>query len=67
VHADRFGPTVHEALGTAGPGTRLALPPRTYLARYGHVIAVGADHDRVTADLARAERLVELASVPLTS
>jgi biotin carboxylase len=63
VHPDRFGPTVHEALGTAGPGTRLALPPRGYLARYGHVIAVGDDHSQATADLADAEEIVELHSV----
>lgn len=67
VHPDWFGPTIHEALGTAGPGTKLALPPRAYLARYGHVIAVGDDHARVAADLADAERLVELHSTPLTS
>lgn len=67
VHPGRFGPTVHEALGTAGPGTKLALPPRAYLARYGHVIAVGDDRDQVIADLASAERLVELHSTPLTS
>ncbi|MCR6489004.1 ATP-grasp domain-containing protein [Amycolatopsis sp. OK19-0408] len=62
VHPERFGPTVHEALGTAGPGTKLALPPRAYLARYGHVIAVGDDHSQVVADLADAEELVELHS-----
>ncbi|QKV80666.1 ATP-grasp domain-containing protein [Amycolatopsis sp. Hca4] len=62
VHPERFGPTVHEALGTAGPGTKLALPPRAYLARYGHVIAVGDDHTQVVADLADAEELVELHS-----
>jgi biotin carboxylase len=60
VHPERFGPTVHEALGTAAPGTKLALPPRAYLARYGHVIAAGDDHAQVTADLADAEALVEL-------
>ncbi|MFJ7213556.1 ATP-grasp domain-containing protein [Amycolatopsis sp. NPDC098790] len=62
VHPERFGPTAHEALGTAGPGTKLALPPRAYLARYGHVIAVGDDHAQVVADLAAAEELVELQS-----
>ncbi|MEQ0564249.1 ATP-grasp domain-containing protein [Amycolatopsis sp. NEAU-NG30] len=62
VHPERFGPTVHEALGTAGPGTKLALPPRAYLARYGHVITVGDDHAQVVADLAHAGELVELHS-----
>ncbi|MEU7788989.1 ATP-grasp domain-containing protein [Amycolatopsis sp. NPDC049159] len=62
VRPERFGPTIHEALGTAGPGTTLALPPRAYLARYGHVIAVGEDRAQVVADLADAERLVELHS-----
>ncbi|MFI0902993.1 ATP-grasp domain-containing protein [Streptomyces sioyaensis] len=60
VHQDRFGPTIHQAVATAAPGTRLALPPRGYLARYGHVIAVGEDPDQVAADLTAPNRLVEL-------
>ncbi|MEV4947719.1 ATP-grasp domain-containing protein [Streptomyces sp. NPDC053755] len=66
VRTDLFGPTVHTAVATAGPGTRLALPPRAYMNRYGYVIAVGDDHEQVTADVDAAPTLVELRSRPLT-
>lgn len=66
VRTDLFGPTVHSAVATAGPGTRLALPPRAYMNRYGYVIAVGEDHAQVTADVEAAPTLVELRSRPLT-
>jgi biotin carboxylase len=65
VREDRFGPTVYKAVATAGSGTRLALPPRGYMSRYGYVIAVGDDPAQVEADLAEAHRLVELRSRPL--
>ncbi len=65
VHQDRFGPTIHQAIATAAPGTALALPPRGYLARYGHVIAVGDDPAQVAADLADPTRLIELEATPL--
>lgn len=64
VRTDLFGPTVHSAVATAGPGTRLALPPTAYMNRYGYVIAVGDDHDQVTADVEAAPTLVELRSRP---
>ncbi|MFC9294755.1 ATP-grasp domain-containing protein [Streptomyces sp. NPDC057011] len=60
VHQDRFGPTIHETGITAASGDELALPPAAFLTRYAHVIAVGDDLDRVLADLAEPERLVEL-------
>ncbi|MEU5546533.1 ATP-grasp domain-containing protein [Streptomyces sioyaensis] len=66
VHEDRFGPTIHQAVATAASGTRLALPPRGYLARYGHVIAVGEDAEQIAADLTEPTRLVELHAKPLT-
>jgi biotin carboxylase len=66
VHQERFGPTVHQAVATAAPGARLALPPRGYLSRYGHVIAVGADRAQVLTDLARPTDLIELRANPAT-
>ncbi|MFE7525296.1 ATP-grasp domain-containing protein [Kitasatospora sp. NPDC057542] len=60
VHEDRFGPTVRETGVTVAPGGRLAVPPVAFLARYGHVIAVGDDREQVLADLEEPERLVEL-------
>ncbi|WP_369226000.1 ATP-grasp domain-containing protein [Streptomyces sp. R39] len=66
VHEDRFGPTIREAGITARPGTRLALPPDTYLTRYAHVVAVGDDMAQVVADLAEPERLVELRARPVS-
>ncbi|GAA2934653.1 ATP-grasp domain-containing protein [Streptomyces enissocaesilis] len=66
VHTERFGPTVHSAVATAGPGTRLALPPRAYMNRYGYVVAVGEDAGQVAADLAAPQALVELRCRPLT-
>ncbi|MCM2580228.1 ATP-grasp domain-containing protein [Streptomyces meridianus] len=66
VRTDRFGPTVHKAVATANPGTRLALPPRAYMSRYGYVIAVGEDPDQVAADIADAHSLIELRSRPLS-
>ena len=65
VHADRLGPTVHTAVVTAAPGTRLALPPRAYMSRYAHVIAVSEDADQVASDLADPRSLIELRSRPL--
>ncbi|GGO60763.1 ATP-grasp domain-containing protein [Nonomuraea cavernae] len=65
VHEDRQGPTVHRSSATVGPGTRLELPPRGYLSRYGNVIAVGDDRAQVTADLSEAESIVELHAKPL--
>jgi biotin carboxylase len=65
VHEDRFGPTIHRAVATAGPGTELRLPPRAYMSRYGYVIAVGDGADKVAADLAEPHTLVELSSRPL--
>jgi biotin carboxylase len=61
VHYDRQGPSVHTAVATAGPGARLALPPRGYLARYGHIIAVGEDAEQVAADV-DDPRVIELRS-----
>ncbi|MDX3376562.1 ATP-grasp domain-containing protein [Streptomyces sp. ME02-6991-2A] len=66
VRTDLFGPTVHSAVATAGPGTRLALPPRAYMNRYGYVIAVGENPEQVTADMAAAPTLVEMRSRPLS-
>jgi biotin carboxylase/DNA-binding transcriptional ArsR family regulator len=66
VHTARRGPTIHAAVATAAPGTRLALPPRGYLSRYGYVIAVGDDPAQVVADLARPADLVELHARPLS-
>ncbi|MDX3502439.1 ATP-grasp domain-containing protein [Streptomyces sp. ATCC51928] len=66
VRTDLFGPTVHSAVATAGPGTRLALPPRAYMNRYGYVIAVGEDPEQVTADVEAGPTLIELRSRPLT-
>ncbi|MFB7511971.1 MULTISPECIES: ATP-grasp domain-containing protein [unclassified Streptomyces] len=65
VRTDLYGPTVHTAVATAGPGTRLALPPRAYMNRYGYVIAVGEDREQVAADVEAAPALVELRSRPL--
>lgn len=65
VRSDLFGPTVHKAVATAEPGTRLALPPRAYMNRYGYVITAGEDRDRVLADAEAAPVLVELRSRPL--
>ncbi|MEU3400512.1 ATP-grasp domain-containing protein [Streptomyces filamentosus] len=65
VRSDLFGPTVHSAVATAGPGTRLALPPKAYMNRYGYVIAVGEEHAQVTADADAAPTLIELRSRPL--
>ncbi|MFE0458283.1 ATP-grasp domain-containing protein [Kitasatospora sp. NPDC058965] len=65
VHEDRLGPSIHKAVATAGPGTRLALPPRGYMSRYGYVIATGTDAVRIAVDLAEPERLVELHAKPL--
>lgn len=65
VRTDLLGPTVHKAVATAPPGARLALPPRGYMSRFGHVIAVGDDPDQVAADLADPHRLIELRSRPL--
>lgn len=64
VRTDRFGPTIHAAVATAGSGSRLALPPRAYLNRYGYVIAVGDDPHQVAADLAVSHSLVELRARP---
>jgi biotin carboxylase len=66
VHPGRLGPTVHRAVATAAPGTRLALPPRGYLARYGYAIAVGDDPGQVAADLDRVHEAVELRAEPLS-
>ncbi len=65
VRTDLLGPTVHQAVATAAPGTRLALPPRGYMSRFGHVIAVGEDAAQVAADLTDPRRLIELRSRPL--
>lgn len=67
VHSDRLGPTVHKAVATSATGTRLALPPRAYMSRYGYVIAVGDDAQQVAADLADPCSLVELRSRPLSN
>lgn len=64
VHAEQGGSTIHAVVATGTPGTPLALPPRGYLSRYGYVIAVG-DSEQVAADLADAQRLIELRSRPL--
>ncbi len=66
VRPDLFGPSIYEAIATAGPGTRLALPPRGYMSRYGYVIAVADDPGQAAADLASPARLIELRSRPLT-
>jgi biotin carboxylase len=65
VRHDRLGPGIHRAVATAAPGTRLALPPRGYLSRYGYVIAVGDDPAQVDADLADPASLFDLQSRPL--
>jgi hypothetical protein len=65
VREDRRGPGIARAMVTAGPGTRLALPPRGYLSRYGYVIAVGDDAALVAAELADSASLIELRSRPL--
>jgi biotin carboxylase len=65
VHSERLGPTVHQAVPTATQGTRLVLPPRAYMNRYGYVIAVGDDAGQVAADLADPASLLELRSRPL--
>ena len=67
VRADRLGPSVYQAVATAGPGTRLALPPWGYMSRYGYVIAVHEDPAQVAADLADPGALIELTSRPLPS
>ncbi len=59
VHRDRWGPSVHAAVATAGPGTRLALPPRGYMARYGHIIAVAEAAETVASDVGAGD-VVEL-------
>ncbi|WP_330241870.1 ATP-grasp domain-containing protein [Streptomyces sp. NBC_00525] len=66
VRTDLFGPTVHSAVATAGPGTRLALPPHGYMNRYGYVVAVGEEAAQVLTDVEAAPALVELRSRPLT-
>jgi biotin carboxylase len=65
VRTDLLGPTVHQAVATAAAGARLALPPRGYMSRFGHLIAVGDDAGQVAADLADPRRLIELRSRPL--
>ncbi|MBU7597452.1 ATP-grasp domain-containing protein [Streptomyces sp. P38-E01] len=60
VHEDRFGPTIRETAVTTRPGSRLALPPDTFLTRYAHIVAVGDDRAQVLADLEEPERLIEL-------
>jgi hypothetical protein len=65
VHSERLGPTVHKVVPTATAGTRLALPPRAYMNRYGYVIAVGDDAGQVAADLADPPSLLELRARPL--
>lgn len=65
VREDRLGPSVHQAVVTATPGTRLALPPRGYLSRYGYVIAVDEDPARVATDLAEPDHLFDLQARPL--
>jgi biotin carboxylase len=65
VHEDRFGPAIHQAVATAASGTRLLLPPRAYMSRYGYVIAVDDDAEQVASDLAEPHSLVELRSRPL--
>jgi biotin carboxylase len=62
VREDKLGPGIHQAVVTAAPGTRLALPPRGYMSRYGYVIAAGEDPVRVAANLAGAEELIDLRS-----
>jgi hypothetical protein len=52
-------------VATAAAGTRLALPPRGYMSRYGYVIATGDNSARVAADLADAEELIDLRFRPL--
>jgi biotin carboxylase len=65
VREDRLGPSVHRAVATAAAGTRLALPPRGYMSRYGYVIAVHEDPAQVAADLKEPERMIELHTRPL--
>lgn len=56
---------IHQAVATAAAGTRLALPPRGYMSRYGYVIATGDNSAQVAADLADAEELIDLRFRPL--
>jgi hypothetical protein len=65
IREDRLGPGIHQAVATAAPGTRLALPPRGYMSRYGYVIATGDNSAQVAADLTDAEELIDLRFRPL--
>ncbi|MFG3702245.1 ATP-grasp domain-containing protein [Micromonospora sp. NPDC047620] len=60
VHTARMTPSMHAAVATATPGQEMALPPRGYLSRYGHLIAVADTVEQARAVLDLAPHVIEL-------
>ena len=65
VHTDLATPAVHAAVATGQAGQNLALPPRGFLSRYGHLIAVTNSVDQTNAELERAHSIIELEYKPI--